>query len=88
MENITENVNIIGSKFRPVHWSDLYEPGAPIIGWGIERKQKGKHRYIPVGINGEIHPYKTKKEAQEMCDSLNGQASVKDTHTKLMFSVL
>lgn len=64
-----------GSKFRPVHWSDISKLGAPIIGWGIEEKPAGKLRYIPRGYNGEVHPFKSKKEAQTVCDSLNEQAA-------------
>ena len=58
-------------RFRPVDWSDLSKPGAPIIGYGIERMKAGERRYKPVGYNGEIHPFKTKKEAQAVCTKLN-----------------
>ena len=61
-------------KFRPVHWSDIYQPGAPIIGWGLERKKAGERFYKPIGYNGQIHPFATKKEALEVCAQLNSQA--------------
>lgn len=61
----------MSDKFRPVNWADINQPGAPIIGWGIERKKDGERRYKPVGYNGEIHPFKTKKEAQAVCINLN-----------------
>lgn len=61
------------AKFRPVNWADINQPGAPIIGWGIERKLDGERRYKPVGYNGEIHPFKTKKEAQAVCNDLNAK---------------
>jgi hypothetical protein len=61
----------MSDKFRPVDWSDISKPGAPIVGWGIERKKQGERRYRPVGYNGEIHPFKTKQEAQQVCDQLN-----------------
>ena len=61
----------MSDKFRPVNWSDISKPGAPIIGWGIERKKEGESRYKPVGWKGEIHPFKTKKEAQIVCNDLN-----------------
>lgn len=61
-------------KFRPVSWSDIYLPGAPIVGWGIERKKAGERRYRPVGYLGEIHPFTTKKEAQAVCNQLNSPA--------------
>mgnify|MGYP000337795517 CR=1 FL=1 len=66
----------MADKFRPVHWSDLHQVGAPIIGWGIERKAHGENRYKPVGYNGEIHPFKSKQEAQVVCDELNAKALV------------
>ena len=58
-------------KFRPVSWSDITKPGAPIVGWGIERKRPGESRYKPVGYLGEVHPFETKKDAQVVCDELN-----------------
>ena len=58
-------------KFRPVSWSDITKPGAPIIGWGIERKRVGERRYTPVGYQGEVHPFKTKNDAHVLCDELN-----------------
>lgn len=64
----------MSAKFRPVHWSDVNQPGAPIIGWGIERKADGERRYKPVGYKGEIHPFKTKDEAQAVCKKLNSEA--------------
>lgn len=64
-----------GSKFRPVHWSDISKPGAPIVGWGLEEKPRGKRRYIPRGYNGEAHPFKSKAEAQKVCNYLNEQAT-------------
>ncbi len=63
----------MADKFRPVHWSDIYQPGAPIIGWGLERKAQGEHRYKPVAYNGKIYPFKDKKEAQAVCDELNAK---------------
>jgi len=63
-----------GSKFRPVHWSDISKPGAPIIGWGLEEKPAGQRRYIPRGWDGKVCPFTSKKEAQGICDQLNAQA--------------
>lgn len=62
---------ITNDKFRPVHWSDLSQEGAPIVGWGIERKKSGARHYKPVAYKGEIHPFQSKKEAQKICDNLN-----------------
>ena len=67
---------IAGSKFRPVHWSDISKPGAPIIGWGLEQKKPGDHRYKPVGYEGQIHPFATKAEAQAKCNELNDAAAL------------
>lgn len=58
------------TKFRPVHWSDISKPGAPIVGWGIERKLATERRYKPVGYHGKIHPFRSKAEAQKVCDEL------------------
>lgn len=58
-----------GDKFRPMHWSKITT--GEIVGWGIERKRAGAPRYIPVGYKGEVHPFKTKAEAQAVCDRLN-----------------
>lgn len=66
--------SIKGAKFRPVDWSDLSKPGAPVIGWGIERKAPGERRYKPVGYMGKIHPFKTKAEAAAKCRELNKEA--------------
>lgn len=65
---------IAGSRFRPVHWSDIGKPGAPIVGWGLEQKAAGQRRYKPVGWNGQVHPFDSKKEAQTKCDELNDLA--------------
>lgn len=65
----------VGSKFRPVHWSDISKPGAPIIGWGIEEKPAGCRRYTPRGFRGELHPFKTKAEANAICAQLNAQSA-------------
>ena len=75
MEAIKLPEHCKGSKFRPVHWSDISKPGCPIVGWGLEEKPDGKRRYIPRGYNGEVHPFKSKQEAQTICDSLNEQAA-------------
>lgn len=61
----------MNARFRPVDWCDINKPGAPIVGWGIERKLNGDRRYKPVGYNGLICPFKTKKEAQAVCNELN-----------------
>ncbi len=71
-------------KYRPVSWSDISEPGAPILGWGIERKQAGERRYKPVGYQGSIHPFKTKKAAQKVCTALE-RAVVNTTEGSLAF---
>lgn len=60
-------------KFRPVHWSHI-ESGQ-IIAWGVERKKAGERHYKPVGLNGEVCPFKTKEEAQAKCDELNAPHS-------------
>lgn len=62
---------IAGSKFRPVHWSDISKPGAPIIGWGIEQKKPGERFYRPCGYEGQIHPFATKADALAICHGLN-----------------
>lgn len=67
---------IAGSKFRPVHWSDISKPGAPIIGWGLDEKKAGERRYKPVGHDGQIHPFATKAEAQAKCNELNAAAAL------------
>lgn len=70
-------MSIQGSKFRPVSWSDIHKPGAPIIGWGISRKAPGEHRYKPCGYQGDIHPFKTEKEAKATCDRLNLESATR-----------
>ena len=61
------------TKYRPVSWSDIYQPGAPIVGWGIGRKLSTERRYKPVGWHGKVHPFATKSEAQVVCDELNAK---------------
>lgn len=61
------------TKYRPVHWSDISQPGAPIVGWGIERKLPTERRYKPVGWKGQIHPFTSKSEAQAVCDDLSAK---------------
>lgn len=65
----------IGSKFRPAPWHDLRLGGAVLVGWGIEEKPKGKRAYVPRSYRGEIHPFKTKEDAQKACDDLNEQSA-------------
>lgn len=67
---------IRGSKFRPVDWSDISKPGCPVLGWGIEEKVQLARRYIPRALDGKIHPFASKKEAQIQCDELNAIAGV------------
>lgn len=62
---------ILGSKFRPLHWSDIYAKGVPIVGWGISEKPLGRRSYIPRGWEGKVHPFKSKIEAKRLCDELN-----------------
>lgn len=62
-----------GAKYRPVHWHDMHNLSAGVIGWGIEEKQLGKQRYVPVWWKGEIHPFASKKDSQVVCDMLNAE---------------
>lgn len=55
-------------RYRPVHWSDLRT--GRVLAWGIERR-KDKGQYRPIGYEGSPHPFKTKAEAQAVCDRLN-----------------
>lgn len=71
LKDVTPKVKPARDKFRPVNWADLSAPEAPIIGWGIERKQSGERRYKPVAYKGSIHPFRNKKAAQKVCDELN-----------------
>jgi hypothetical protein len=66
---------IAGSTFRPVLWSDIYKVKNRELGWGIEEKMKGKRAYVPRAIDGQIHPFKTKAQAQLRCNELNALAS-------------
>ena len=75
MSDIKLPAHCVGSKFRPVHWHDLRLCGAVLVGWGIEEKPKGKRAYIPRAFRGETHPFKTKDEAQKVCDELNAQSA-------------
>jgi hypothetical protein len=65
----------IGSKFRPVHWHDIRTTPAKLIGWGLEEKRPGARIYTPVGYLGEVHPFKTKAAAQQVCKALNAQSA-------------
>ena len=71
---ITLPAHCAGSKFRPVHWSDISGPKARIVGWGIEEKPAGRRRYELRALDGQIHPFKTEAEAKAACVSLNEQA--------------
>lgn len=75
MSDIKLPDHCIGSKFRPVHWHDIQSGAAVLIGWGIEEKPPGQRRYTPRGYRGQLHPFKTKGEAQKVCDELNAQAA-------------
>lgn len=66
------------TKYRPLHWSDISKPGAPIVGWGIERKLPTERRYKPVGWKGKIHPFASKSEAQAICNALANQEQTHD----------
>lgn len=77
MSDIKLPEHCLGSKFRPVHWHDISESPAKLIGWGIEEKRSGARIYLPVGYRGEVHPFKTKAEAQKVCDELNAQAAIR-----------
>lgn len=65
------------TKYRPVSWSNIYLPGAPIVGCGIERKLPTERRYKPVGWEGQVHPFTSKAEAQIVCDELNKEEKLK-----------
>ena len=66
------------TKYRPVHWSDISLPEAPIVGWGIERKLSTERRYKPIGWEGQVHPFASKAEAQIICDKLNTEEKLKN----------
>lgn len=63
-----------GARYRVCPWSDLNKPKLQIVGYGLEEKQAGKRGYVPVGWNGEIHPWKTLAEARAVVDLLNEAA--------------
>lgn len=75
--------HLIGSKFRPVHWSDIYADPAVIVGWGVEEMPAGTSRYIPRSLGPDtktdMHPFKTKKEAKAHCAYLNAACAAKET---------
>ncbi len=77
MSTITSRLGAMkGAKYRPVHWHDLYRPDKGVIGWGIEEKQAGRRRYVPVGWKGQVHPFSSKAEAAELCAHLNAEAQL------------
>ncbi|MBP8150203.1 MAG: hypothetical protein KAY21_10840 [Limnohabitans sp.] len=65
---------LAGCKFRPVAWSDISQPGAPVVGWGIERMGPKERRYMPVAWEGKIHPFASKADASKTCKRLNAIA--------------
>lgn len=75
MSEIKLPEHCIGSKFRPVHWHDIRTTPAKLVGWGLEEKPKGKRGYIMRAYLGEFYPFKTKEEAQKVCDELNAQSA-------------
>lgn len=75
MSDIKLPEHCAGSKFRPVHWHDINTTPPKLIGWGVEEKPKGKRAYVPRAFRGETHPFKTKEEAQQVCDELNKQSA-------------
>lgn len=79
MSEIKLPEHCIGSKFRPVHWHDLGSGEPVLVGWGIEEKPKGKRFYKPRAYRNEVHPFKTKEEAQTVCDALNEQSATQAT---------
>jgi transcription elongation factor Elf1 len=69
-------------KYRPLKWTDISSPDKPT--WGIELKQAGERKYKPVGYQGSINPFKTKKAAQKVCTALE-RAVVNTTEGSLAF---
>lgn len=68
--NIDQSRLRSNSKFRPVAWNDIRQPGVPVIGWGIEEKIEGARRYVPRGFEGKIVPFATREEALDVCKML------------------
>lgn len=59
------------TKYRPVSYSDITKPGAPIVGWGLERRDAGAFRFYAVAIGGELHPFPTRRVAAAVAQALN-----------------
>ena len=66
-----------GARYRVSPWSDIYKPGAPVVGYGLSEKLQGTRRYMPIGWNGEAHPWATLAEARTEVAKLNAAAQQK-----------
>ena len=82
MSDIKLPAHCVGSKFRPVDWHDMEQGEFVLVGWGIAEKAKGKRAYVPRSYKGKTHPFKTKEEAQQICDALNAQSAARQEQPK------
>lgn len=62
-----------GARYRVCTWSNLYKKGAPVIGYGLDEKAPGAHRYKPVAWKGKAMPWKTLAEARRAVAEINKQ---------------
>lgn len=65
-----------GAKFRPVTWHALTDDGAELVGYGVEVKPAGKHRYRLCAVLGDSIPFSTKKYADAWCLAANEKAAL------------
>ena len=65
---------IPGARYRVCPWSNIYEPGAPVVGYGLEEKALGKRRYDPVGWHGKAMPWPGLAEARAAVAVINEAA--------------
>lgn len=60
-----------GARYRVCTWSYLYKKGIPVVGYGLDEKAPGAHRYKPVAWNGQAMPWKTLAEARIAVAEIN-----------------
>ena len=78
MSSIINRTKVVpGAKYRVCPWYDCYKPGAPLVGYGVSEKLLGKPRYLPIGWNGQIHPWAKLPEARGAVESMNAAAQMK-----------
>lgn len=66
---------IAGAKYRESTWHTMIRGTPRLLGYGLEEKQLGQHRYSMVAWHGQAYPFETRAEAHHKAKQLNEQAS-------------